>query len=69
MQFQNAHNPNCTFCGLPILRGAEVFYNKGTYHPGCAATVAKEKKNETAHTRRDEDNESGACEPANALVH
>lgn len=54
MRFDFSHQtkePNCTFCGMPIRKGAEVYYNKGTYHPGCAVSVAQgNKENKIAST-------------------
>lgn len=36
--------PDCHLCKRPIVKGSEVLLNKKLFHPGCAATVAKEKK-------------------------
>lgn len=44
MQSQPTHNPDCTACGLPILRGMEVSLNRKLYHPGCAVRAAQNRR-------------------------
>jgi hypothetical protein len=68
MQFQPTHNPDCTACGLPILHGMEVSYNRGKYHAGCVGRLMKEKKDELNDTKRAESDEAGVVSNRRAAV-